>query len=93
MPAGANTSNALASKAGADSKNIAKANLPNEKLKIANDGSWIVDTTQFGVHSGKPLTLGSTRQDAEYLYTEPMGSGTAFDVRQATLYLNYIIKY
>lgn len=92
VPAGAGTAE-LASKAGADSKKITRANLPNEKLKIANDGSWIVDTTQFGVHSGKPLTLGSTRQDAEYLYTETLGSGAAFDVRQATLYLNYIIKY
>lgn len=79
--------------AGADTKKIARANLPAEKLKIANDGSWTVDTTQFGVHSGKPLNLGNTRSDAEYLYTEPMGSGTAFDVRQATIYLNYIIKY
>lgn len=93
VPAGANASNALASKAGADSKNIAKANLPNEKLKIADNGNWLVDTAQSGVHNGKQLTLGSGRQSAEYLYTEALGSGTAFDVRQATLYLNYIIKY
>ena len=92
VPAGANASNALASKAGADSKNIAKANLPNEKLKIADNGNWLVDTAQSGVHNGKQLTLGSGRQSAEYLYTEALGSGTAFDVRQATLYLNYIIK-
>ena len=93
VAAGANASNALASRAGADSKHIARANLPAEKLRIADNGSWIVDTTQFGVHSGKPLSLGNNRSEAEYLYTEPMGSGTAFDVRQATLYLNYIIKY
>ena len=93
VAAGANASNALASRAGADSKQIARANLPAEKLRIADNGSWIVDTTQFGVHSGKPLSLGNNRSEAEYLYTEPMGSGTAFDVRQATLYLNYIIKY
>ena len=93
VAAGANASNALASKAGADSKKIARANLPSEKLKIADNGSWLVDTTQFGVHTGKPLTLGAGRIDAEYLYTDPLGSGTAFDVRQATLYLNYIIKY
>lgn len=93
VPAGANASNALASKAGADSKNIAKANLPNEKLKIADNGNWLVDTAQSGVHNGKQLTLGSGRQSAEYLYTEALGSGTAFDVRQATIYLNYIIKY
>ena len=92
VAAGANASNALASRAGADSKQIARANLPAEKLRIADNGSWIVDTTQFGVHSGKPLSLGNNRSEAEYLYTEPMGSGTAFDVRQATLYLNYIIK-
>ena len=93
VAAGANASNALASKAGADSKKIARANLPSEKLKIADNGMWLVDTTQFGVHTGKPLTLGAGRIDAEYLYTEPLGSGTAFDVRQPTLYLNYIIKY
>ena len=92
VPAGANASNALASKAGADSKNIAKANLPNEKLRIADNGNWLVDTAQSGVHNGKQLTLGSGRQSAEYLYTEALGSGAAFDVRQATLYLNYIIK-
>ena len=92
VPAGANASNALASKAGADSKNITKANLPNEKLKIADNGNWLVDTAQSGVHNGKQLTLGSGRQSAEYLYTEALGSGAAFDVRQATLYLNYIIK-
>ena len=92
VPAGANASNALASKAGADSKNIAKANLPNEKLKIADNGNWLVDAAQSGVHNGKPLSLGNNRSDAEYLYTEALGSGTAFDVRQATLYLNYIIK-
>ena len=92
VPAGANASNALASKAGADSKNIAKANLPNEKLRIADNGNWLVDTAQSGVHNGKQLTLGSGRQSAEYLYTEALGSGTAFDVRQATIYLNYIIK-
>lgn len=93
VAAGANASNALASRAGADSKQIARANLPAEKLRIADNGSWIVDTTQFGVHSGKPLSLGNNRSEAEYLYTEPMGSGTAFDVRQNTIYLNYIIKY
>ena len=92
VAAGANASNALASRAGADSKQIARANLPAEKLRIADNGSWIVDTTQFGVHSGKPLSLGNNRSEAEYLYTEPMGSGTAFDVRQNTIYLNYIIK-
>ena len=92
VPAGANASNALASKAGADSKNITKANLPNEKLRIADNGNWLVDTAQSGVHNGKQLTLGSGRQSAEYLYTEALGSGAAFDVRQATLYLNYIIK-
>ena len=93
VAAGANASNALASKAGADSKKIARANLPSEKLKIADNGMWLVDTTQFGVHTGKPLTLGAGRIDAEYLYTEPLGSGAAFDVRQNTIYLNYIIKY
>ena len=92
VPAGANASNALASKSGADSKKIARDNLPSEKLKISNDGSWLVDSVQFGVHSGKPLSLGNNRSDAEYLYTEALGSGAAFDVRQATLYLNYIIK-
>ena len=93
VAAGTSSSHPLASKAGADSKQITRANLPAEKLKIADNGSWLVDTTQFGVHTGKPLTLGAGRIDAEYLYTEPLGSGTAFDVRQATLYLNYIIKY
>lgn len=87
------TSQHVGEVAGADSKKIERANLPAEKLRIADNGSWIVDTTQFGVHSGKPLSLGNNRSEAEYLYTEPMGSGTAFDVRQATIYLNYIIKY
>ena len=32
------------------------------------------------------------RSGAANVCTEPMGSGQSFDVRQATLYLNYIIK-
>ena len=91
VPAGAGTA-ALASKAGADTKTIARANLPNEKLKIQDNGAWLVDTARAGVHSGKPVNLGGSRTGAEYLYTEPLGSGQAFDVRQATIYLNYIIK-
>lgn len=91
VPAGVNTSNALASKAGADSKAITRANLPNEKLNLEDNGTWIVDSTQTGSESGKTLNMG-TRSSAARLETNALGSGTAFDVRQATLYLNYIIK-
>lgn len=87
------TSQYVGDVAGADSKKIERANLPNEKLKIADNENWLVDTAKSGVHSGKPLGLGNNRSSAEYLYTEALGSGTAFDVRQATIYLNYIIKY
>ena len=92
VPAGVNASNALASKAGADSKQITRANLPAEKLNLEDNGTWIVDSTQTGSESGKTLQMG-TRSGAARLETNTLGSGTAFDVRQATLYLNYIIKY
>lgn len=92
VAAGANASNALASKAGADSKQIARANLPAEKLNLEDNGIWIVDSVQTGSESGKTLQMG-TRSGAARLETNTLGSGTAFDVRQATLYLNYIIKY
>ena len=92
VAAGANASNALASRAGADSKQIARANLPAEKLNLEDDGIWIVDSVQTGSESGKTLQMG-TRSGAARLETNTLGSGTAFDVRQATLYLNYIIKY
>lgn len=92
VAAGANASNALASKAGADSKKIARANLPAEKLNLEDNGTWIVDSTQTGSESGKTLQMG-TRSSAARLDTNTLGSGTAFDVRQATIYLNYIIKY
>lgn len=92
VPAGANASNALAGKAGADTKTITRANLPNEKLNLEDNGTWIVDSVQTGGESGKTLQMG-TRSGAARLETSTLGSGTAFDVRQATLYLNYIIKY
>lgn len=78
--------------AGADSKKIAKANLPAEKLKIADNGMWLVDTAISGTRSGSAITK-SSKQHMDYLYTEALGSGAAFDVRQNTIYLNYIIKY
>lgn len=92
VAAGANASNALASKAGADSKQITRANLPAEKLNLEDNGIWIVDSVQTGSESGRTLQMG-TRSGAARLETNTLGSGTAFDVRQATLYLNYIIKY
>ena len=92
VAAGTSSSHPLASKAGADSKQIARANLPAEKLNLEDDGIWIVDSTQTGSESGKTLQMG-TRSGAARLETNTLGSGTAFDVRQATLYLNYIIKY
>lgn len=92
VAAGANASNTLASRAGADSKKIARANLPAEKLNLEDNGTWIVDSTQTGSESGKTLQMG-TRSGAARLDTNTLGSGTAFDVRQATIYLNYIIKY
>lgn len=92
VTAGANASNALASRAGADSKQITRANLPAEKLNLEDNGTWIVDSVQTGSESGKTLQMG-TRSGAARLETNTLGSGTAFDVRQATLYLNYIIKY
>lgn len=92
VAAGANASNALASRAGADSKQIARANLPAEKLNLEDNGIWIVDSVQTGSESGRTLQMG-TRSGAVRLETNTLGSGTAFDVRQATLYLNYIIKY
>ena len=92
VTAGVNASNALASRAGADSKQIARANLPAEKLNLEDNGIWIVDSVQTGSESGRTLQMG-TRSGAARLETNTLGSGTAFDVRQATLYLNYIIKY
>lgn len=91
VAAGANASNALASRAGADSKQIARANLPAEKLNLEDNGTWIVDSTQTGSESGKTLQMG-TRSGAARLETNTLGSGTAFDVRQATMYVHYIIK-
>ena len=77
--------------AGADTKQIARANLPNDRLQIIDNGAFIVDSVQTGTESGPMLTLG-TRQNSRYIVTDPLGSGQAFDVRQATLYINYIIK-
>ena len=91
VAAGANASNALASRAGADSKQIARANLPAEKLNLEDNGTWIVDSVQTGSESGKTLQMG-TRSGAARLETNTLGSGTAFDVRQATMYVHYIIK-
>lgn len=92
VAAGTSSSHPLASKAGADSKQITRANLPAEKLNLEDNGIWIVDSVQTGSESGRMLQMG-TRSGAARLETNPLGSGTAFDVRQATLYLNYIIKY
>lgn len=92
VAAGTSSSHPLASKAGADSKQITRANLPAEKLNLEDNGIWIVDSVQTGSESGRTLQMG-TRSGAVRLETNTLGSGTAFDVRQATLYLNYIIKY
>lgn len=92
VAAGTSSSHPLASKAGADSKQITRANLPSEKLNLEDNGIWIVDSVQTGSESGRTLQMG-TRSGAARLETNTLGSGTAFDVRQATLYLNYIIKY
>lgn len=92
VAAGTSSSHPLASKAGADSKQITRANLPAEKLNLEDNGIWIVDSVQTGSESGRTLQMG-TRSGAARLETNTLGSGTAFDVRQATLYLNYIIKY
>ena len=92
VAAGTSSSHPLASKAGADSKQITRANLPAEKLNLEDNGTWIVDSVQTGSESGRMLQMG-TRSGAARLETNTLGSGTAFDVRQATLYLNYIIKY
>ena len=92
VAAGANASHALATTAGADSKQITRANLPAEKLNLEDNGTWIVDSVQTGSESGRTLQMGA-RSGAARLETNTLGSGTAFDVRQATLYLNYIIKY
>lgn len=92
VAAGTSSSHPLASKAGADSKQITRANLPAEKLNLEDNGIWIVDSVQTGSESGRMLQMG-TRSGAARLETNTLGSGTAFDVRQATLYLNYIIKY
>lgn len=78
--------------AGSDTKQITRANLPNEKLNLEDNGTWIVDSTQTGSESGKTLQMGS-RSNAARLETNPLGSGTPFDVRQSTIYMNYIIKY
>lgn len=78
--------------AGADSKTIARSNLPNEKLKVRNNGEWLLDTAISGSGGGFPVSIGGSVTSREYVYTEALGSGAAFDVRQATLYLNYIIK-
>ena len=85
------TSQSVGDTAGADSKKIARANLPAEKLNLEDNGTWIVDSTRTGSESGKTLQMG-TRSGAARLETNTLGSGTAFDVRQNTIYLNYIIK-
>ena len=92
VAAGTSSSHPLASKAGADSKQITRANLPAEKLNLEDNGIWIVDSVQTGSESGRTLQMG-TRSGAVRLEAKTLGSGSAFDVRQATLYLNYIIKY
>ena len=86
------TSQSVGDTAGADSKKIARANLPAEKLNLEDNGTWIVDSTRTGSESGRTLQMG-TRSGAARLESNTLGSGTAFDVRQNTIYLNYIIKY
>lgn len=81
----------LAAAAGSDQKKITRQELPNERLQISDNGTWIVDSVQTGSVAGVRMTLAG-RSGAANVCTEPMGSGQSFDVRQATLYLNYIIK-
>lgn len=89
VAAGTSSSHPLASKAGADSKNIEVKNIPSLSTAIAvareqtqSDSRDVVQTNYTNKYAFS--TSGVKSGD---------GTNTAFDVRQATLYLNYIIKY
>lgn len=89
VAAGTSSSHPLASKAGADSKNIEVKNIPSLSTAIAvvreqtqSESRDVVQTNYTNKYAFS--TSGVKSGD---------GTNTAFDVRQATLYLNYIIKY
>ena len=89
VAAGTSSSHPLASKAGADSKNIEVKNIPSLSTAIA------VAREQTQSESRDVVQTNYTNKYAFSTSGVKSGDGTntAFDVRQATLYLNYIIKY
>lgn len=82
----------IGTKAGEDSHLLTRSELPNEKLSISDNGYWFVDSIQFGVESGKRIEY-ANRSGAKKIETPPLGDGNPIDMRQNTLYMNYIIKY
>lgn len=89
VAAGTSSSHPLASKAGADSKNIEVKNIPSLSTAIAvareQTQSESRDVVQTNYTNKYAFSTSGVRSGD--------GTNTAFDVRQATLYLNYIIKY
>lgn len=82
-------SQSVGDKAGADDKRIEGKHLPNAGVSVA------VKRDSTG---GESTNVFQTSWSNQYGYSTAGvktgdGTGAAFDVRQATLYLNYIIKY
>ena len=89
VAAGVSTSNALATKAGADSKAIEKKHLPvgGVAITFASDKDNAVERNAYATPTwSKKYTINSNGIETGD------GTNTPLDVRQPTMYLNYIIK-
>ena len=86
----------LGATVGANSKKIAKANLPSTTLKVKYQSYPITyNSDAAGTFNNNKRAIGIDITDtttASTVTTEALGSGTAFDVMQKTLVCNYFIK-
>lgn len=94
VAAGSDNSHALADTAGSDTVTLTSAQLPTDgDYRMSNNGAYIVDSVKTGGASGNTLDIGNSRSGAAYAEIRNWAAkGEPVDVRQKTLYLNYIIK-
>lgn len=92
--AGADNTHALADTAGADTITLTSAQMPTDgDYRLSNNGVYIVDTAKTGSASGDTIGKGNSRTGAAYAEIRNWAAkGDPVDVRQRTIYLNYIIK-
>jgi microcystin-dependent protein len=86
----------LGQSVGANTKAIAKANLPNVAIKVKYQHYPITyNSDASGTFSNNKRSIGIDTNDttsSSSVATEALGDGTAFNVMQKTLVCNYIIK-